>query len=93
MQPRIILMDEPSMGLAPILVDSIFAVIKCLNQAGTMILMVEQNARMALEVAHRGYVLETGRVVLAGMAAGFANDPKGQAANLGDHEQGGAEPG
>jgi len=83
MQPRIMLLDEPSMGLAPVLVESIFEVIQLLNQQGTTVLLVEQNARMALEIAHRGYVLETGNVVLEGRAADLARDPKVQAAYLG----------
>ncbi|MCX2727794.1 ABC transporter ATP-binding protein [Thermomicrobium sp. 4228-Ro] len=83
MQPRILLLDEPSMGLAPVLVESIFEVIQRLNQDGTTILLVEQNARMALEVAHRGYVLETGQIVLTGNARDLARDPRVQAAYLG----------
>jgi branched-chain amino acid transport system ATP-binding protein len=67
-KPRLIMMDEPSMGLAPILVQQIFEIIKELNASGTTILLVEQNAQMALKVAHRGYVLETGRIVLEGTA-------------------------
>jgi branched-chain amino acid transport system ATP-binding protein len=63
-RPRILLMDEPSMGLAPVLVDSIFDTIKQLHKEGTTILLVEQNARMALSVANRGYVMQTGEVVL-----------------------------
>jgi branched-chain amino acid transport system ATP-binding protein len=63
-RPRILLMDEPSMGLAPVLVDNIFDTIKQLHQEGTTILLVEQNARVALSVANRGYVLQTGEVVL-----------------------------
>jgi branched-chain amino acid transport system ATP-binding protein len=66
--PKILLMDEPSMGLAPVLVDSIFDTIQELNQAGTTILLVEQNARVALQIAHRGYVLQTGEIVLSGSA-------------------------
>jgi len=66
--PRVLLMDEPSMGLAPVLVDSIFETIQILNQAGTTILLVEQNARIALQVANRGYVLQTGEIVLSGSA-------------------------
>lgn len=64
--PKIILMDEPSMGLSPILVQQIFDIIKELNQAGTTILLVEQNAEMALRIAHRAYVLESGRITLSG---------------------------
>jgi branched-chain amino acid transport system ATP-binding protein len=62
--PKILLMDEPSMGLAPVLVDQIFDIIKELNARGTTILLVEQNALMALSIAHRGYVLQTGQIVL-----------------------------
>lgn len=73
--PRVLLMDEPSMGLAPVLVDGIFATIRYLHEEGTTILLVEQNARMALSVADRGYVVETGRIVLADTAAALqAND-------------------
>jgi branched-chain amino acid transport system ATP-binding protein len=67
-EPRVLLMDEPSMGLAPVLVDSIFETIEQLNKAGTTILLVEQNARMALQIADRGYVLQTGEIVLSGSA-------------------------
>jgi len=66
--PRVLLLDEPSMGLAPVLVDSIFETIQTLNKAGTTILLVEQNARMALQIANRGYVLQTGEIVLSGTA-------------------------
>lgn len=62
--PKILLMDEPSMGLAPVLVDQIFEIIKELNKRGTTILLVEQNALMALSIANRGYVLQTGNIVL-----------------------------
>jgi branched-chain amino acid transport system ATP-binding protein len=65
-EPRIMLLDEPSMGLAPILVQEIFSIIERLNQQGTTILLVEQNAQIALSVCHRGYVLQTGEIVLAG---------------------------
>lgn len=68
-EPRILLMDEPSMGLAPVLVDSIFETIQELHHAGTTILLVEQNARMALQVANRGYVMQTGEIVLSGAAS------------------------
>jgi len=64
-QPKLLMLDEPSMGLAPLLVEQIFEIIKELNKAGVTILLVEQNAHMALTVANRGYVLETGRIVLA----------------------------
>jgi len=67
-QPKLLLLDEPSMGLAPLLVQEIFSIIKEINQAGTTILLVEQNAHMALTVAHKAYVLETGRIVLQGSA-------------------------
>lgn len=67
-KPRVLLLDEPSMGLAPLLVEAIFAIIVELNQRGTTILLVEQNARMALSVANRGYVLQTGEVRLQGVA-------------------------
>lgn len=65
-KPKMIMLDEPSMGLAPILVEQIFDIIKELNEAGTTILLVEQNANMALSIAHRGYVLESGKIVLSG---------------------------
>ncbi len=67
-RPRLLLMDEPSMGLAPILVESIFETIQQINRQGTTILLVEQNAHMALQIAHRGYVLRTGEIVLQGTA-------------------------
>lgn len=76
-QPRILLLDEPSMGLAPLLVQAIFDVIEYLNkQNGTTILLVEQNALMALGVAHRGYVLQSGYITHSGAAAQLQNDPK-----------------
>jgi len=68
-RPRLLLMDEPSMGLAPVLVEAIFDVIKVINQEGTTILLVEQNALMALSIAHRGYVIQTGQIVLQDTAA------------------------
>ena len=67
-KPRLLVLDEPSMGLSPILVDEIFSIIRELHQQGTTILLVEQNASMALSVADRGYVLETGRIVLSAPA-------------------------
>ena len=81
--PRLLLLDEPSMGLAPLLVEDIFRVIRQLNEEGTTILLVEQNALMALSVAKRGYVLETGEVVLAGMAFELQENPQVQEAYLG----------
>ncbi|MGQ9458605.1 MAG: ABC transporter ATP-binding protein [Anaerolineae bacterium] len=82
-QPTLLLLDEPSMGLAPILVEEIFRIIREINQQGTSILLVEQNAHMALSVAHRGYVLETGRIVLEGTAKELRDNPEVKAAYLG----------
>ena len=81
--PSILLMDEPSMGLAPVLVDQIFEVIKELNAKGTTILLVEQNALMALSIAHRAYVLQTGSIVLSGTASDVAKDENVRKAYLG----------
>ena len=83
-QPTLLLMDEPSMGLAPMLVQEIFSIVKEINKAGTTILLVEQNAHMALSVANRAYILETGEVVLSGPARDLANDPQVQKAYLGE---------
>jgi branched-chain amino acid transport system ATP-binding protein len=77
------MLDEPSMGLAPLLVQEIFRIIKQVNQEGTTILLVEQNAHMALEVAHRAYVLETGNIILEGPANEVAKNPKVIKAYLG----------
>lgn len=82
-RPKLMLLDEPSMGLAPILVQEIFAIIRSINAQGTTILLVEQNAHMALSVAHRAYVLETGRIVHAGTAKELAADEKVKSAYLG----------
>lgn len=82
--PRILLMDEPSMGLAPVLVDFIFETIQKLNQEGKTILLVEQNARLALQIAHRGYVLATGEITLEGPARDLAQNPEVQKAYLGE---------
>lgn len=84
-QPKVLLLDEPSMGLAPVLVDSIFATIKRLNDDGATILLVEQNARMALQVAHRGYVLQTGEVVLTDTGENLRQNEMVQKAYLGIH--------
>jgi len=82
-QPRILLLDQPSMGLAPLLVRQIFDIVKDIHRAGTTILLVEQNARMALEAAQQAYVLERGEVALQGPASQLAADPRLQAAYLG----------
>ncbi len=82
--PRILLLDEPSMGLAPILVEQIFETIQGINRQGTTILLVEQNAAMALSIAHRGYVLETGTIVLSGTAADLQENPEVRRAYLGE---------
>ncbi len=82
-QPRLLMLDEPSMGLAPILVDEIFDIIKSLHETGTTILLVEQNARMALKVADRAYVLETGNVTMSGSADALAEDDRVRQAYLG----------
>jgi branched-chain amino acid transport system ATP-binding protein len=81
--PKILLMDEPSMGLAPVLVDQIFDIIKEVNSQGMTILLVEQNALMALKIAHRAYVLQTGRIVLSGKADDVARDENVKKAYLG----------
>ncbi|GBD28906.1 High-affinity branched-chain amino acid transport ATP-binding protein LivF [bacterium HR31] len=82
-RPRVLLMDEPSMGLAPLLVEQIFDAIQEINRQGTTILLVEQNAYMALQVAHRGYVLQTGQVVLSGPAEELRENPEVKRAYLG----------
>lgn len=81
--PRLLLLDEPSMGLAPILVESIFETIKAINSEGTTILLVEQNALMALSIAHRGYVLQTGQIVLSDNAENLKKNEEVQKAYLG----------
>jgi branched-chain amino acid transport system ATP-binding protein len=81
--PRVLLLDEPSMGLAPILVQQIFDIIKEINHRGTTVLLVEQNAQQALHLAHRAYVLETGRVVKSAEASLLLDDPQVRAAYLG----------
>jgi len=83
-RPRLLLLDEPSMGLAPVLVEQIFDTIGAVNRLGTTILLVEQNAAMALSIAHRGYVLETGSVVLSGTAAELSENAEVRRAYLGD---------
>ena len=83
-RPRILLLDEPSMGLAPILVEQIFETVADINRQGTTILLVEQNAAIALSVAHRAYVLETGSIALQGSAAELSEHPEVQRAYLGE---------
>lgn len=73
-RPKLLLLDEPSMGLAPLMVKEIFAAIRQINEEGVSVLLVEQNARMALAAAHRGYVMETGRIVVHGAAADLRNN-------------------
>ncbi|NLO10452.1 MAG: ABC transporter ATP-binding protein [Clostridiales bacterium] len=83
-KPSIILMDEPSMGLSPILVEEVFDIIKSINKSGTTVLLVEQNAKKALSIAHRAYVLETGNIVLEGNAKELMNDESVKKAYLGE---------
>ena len=82
--PKVLLMDEPSMGLAPVLVDQVFEIIQDINKLGTTIFMVEQNANMALSIADRGYVLQTGQIVLADTAAALLKNPQMREAYLGE---------
>jgi branched-chain amino acid transport system ATP-binding protein len=82
-RPRLLLLDEPSMGLAPNLVERIFEIVVEINRQGTTVLLVEQNALMALGVAHRGYVLETGHVALADDAAALRDNPRVRSTYLG----------
>jgi branched-chain amino acid transport system ATP-binding protein len=82
-RPRLLLLDEPSLGLAPLIVLKIFEVVRQLNQEGISILLVEQAARMALKLAHRGYVMETGRITFSGTAQELLSDPRVQDAYLG----------
>ena len=82
-KPALMLLDEPSMGLSPILTEEIFRIIVEINKQGTSILLVEQNAQMALSIAHRAYVLETGRIILSGPAREIADNPQVKTAYLG----------
>ncbi len=82
--PRIILMDEPSMGLSPLLVSEIFDIIRVISESGTTVLLVEQNAKKALSIADRAYVLETGSITLSGKASDLMHDPSVQKAYLGE---------
>jgi branched-chain amino acid transport system ATP-binding protein len=85
LKPKLLLLDEPSMGLSPLLVQELFETIVEINRRGTTVLLVEQNAARALAIAHRAYVLETGRVVLSGPAAQLRDDPAVRQAYLGGH--------
>jgi branched-chain amino acid transport system ATP-binding protein len=83
-RPKVLLMDEPSMGLSPIMVDKIFEVVHDIHEQGTTVLLVEQNASRALQLADRGYVMESGEVTMSGRAQALLNDPKVRAAYLGE---------
>ena len=83
-RPRLLCMDEPSMGLAPVFVEQVFDIVQAINRQGTTVFMVEQNANMALEIAHRAYVLQTGQVVLGGPAAELRRNPSIREAYLGE---------
>ena len=84
-RPRLLLLDEPSMGLAPMLINQIFRIIKEINEQGTTVLLVEQNASKALGIAHRAYVLETGKIVKTGKGSDLLTDPSVREAYLGGH--------
>jgi branched-chain amino acid transport system ATP-binding protein len=81
--PRVLLMDEPSMGLSPVMVESVFETMRTINRHGVTVLLVEQNALMALDIADYAYVMESGRIVLAGRGADLLDDEKAQPAYLG----------
>jgi branched-chain amino acid transport system ATP-binding protein len=83
-QPKVLLLDEPSMGLSPIMVDKIFEVVRDVSQQGVTILLVEQNASRALQIADRGYVMESGLITLSGAASDLLHDPKVREAYLGE---------
>jgi branched-chain amino acid transport system ATP-binding protein len=82
--PKLLLLDEPSLGLAPILVDSIFETVGQINQQGTTILLVEQNAQLALQFSHRGYVIETGKIVLSDTSSELLENEQVKKAYLGE---------
>lgn len=84
MDPKLMLLDEPSMGLAPVIVEQIFEIIADLHRRGITILLVEQNARMALQIAQRGYVIQTGRIALTDASERLQNDPVVQGLYLGE---------
>ncbi|CUR82004.1 LIV-I protein F [Achromobacter xylosoxidans] len=81
-RPKLLLLDEPSMGLAPLMVEKVFEVVRTIASEGVTILLIEQNARLALENSHRGYVMESGEITLSGPAADMLHDPKVRAAYL-----------
>jgi len=81
-RPKVLLMDEPSMGLAPLMVDKIFEVVADIHSRGTTILLVEQNASRALQLANRGYVMESGEITMSGLAKELLDDPRVRAAYL-----------
>ncbi|WP_150669688.1 ABC transporter ATP-binding protein, partial [Pandoraea anhela] len=83
-QPKLLLLDEPSMGLSPIMVEKIFEVVRTVSGEGVTVLLVEQNARLALQAAHRGYVMDSGLVTMTGQAKDMLDDPKVRAAYLGE---------
>jgi len=85
-RPRMIVMDEPTMGLSPLYVDRVLELIRTINQEGVSVFMVEQNASLALEIAHEAYVLQTGRIVLSGPARVLKDDPRVRDAYLGGSE-------
>jgi branched-chain amino acid transport system ATP-binding protein len=85
-RPNVLLLDEPSMGLAPLMVEKVFEVISSIAAEGVTILLIEQNARLALEYSKRGYVMESGELILSGDARALLNDPKVRAAYLGELE-------
>ena len=83
-KPRLLLLDEPSMGLAPLMVQKVFETVMQVSREGVTILLIEQNAKLALEVSHRGYVMESGEITLSGKASDLLHDPKVRAAYLGE---------
>jgi len=83
-QPKVLLLDEPSMGLSPIMVDKIFEVVRDVSKQGVTILLVEQNARRALQIADRGYVMDSGEIIMTGKGRDMLDDPKVRAAYLGE---------
>ncbi|KAA0911437.1 ABC transporter ATP-binding protein [Pusillimonas sp. ANT_WB101] len=85
-RPRLLLLDEPSMGLAPLMVEKVFEVVKAVAAEGVTILLIEQNARLALELSQRGYVMESGQIILEGQSNQLLHDPKVRAAYLGEEE-------